>query len=360
MMSFKTCLALTFAALWVLAIGSPAAAEPERIGVIFGLTGDAAKWSASMRRGIELAAAEEDAKGTPVRLLWEDSGTSPQKAVSAFRKLTEQDGVTVILGDVFTFVTEPLIPLAERTKTLLITPSLPETFCAQSKGHFFSTASQIPQSESAFRSYLTSKPDIRRVAIINFGDVGWGGAYRAVWEKLFKELGREVVSQRDNLDFTADALSIVGAVLEKKPQTVFVAHNPLTMLKALRHYKYAGDIVFVNQLLEPFLDKGYDRSIAEGVYFVDTAGSPDFVDRYRKRFNEEPYLESYTGYETLRAALLAIRMSGSPAANFKTIHYTGVSGELDFRTTCAGNRAPWHLKRIKHGAVRTISQSAQN
>lgn len=290
-----------------------------------------------MKRGVELAA--EESKG--VKLIWEDSGTSPAKAITAFRKLTEQDGVRVIIGDVFSFVTEPLIPLAESKGVLLVTPALPESFCRGDK--FFTTASQIPRSKEAFERYFDLKPEVKKISLINFGDPGWGQAYRTIWETIARERGLEIVSSFENLEFSIDLLSQIGVLLEKKPQAVLIAHNPHTTLKALRHYKFQGEIIFVNQLLEPFLDPNFNRAVAEGVYLVDTSATPEFNESFRRRFGAEPYLEAYTGYETLRAVVKARGLS------LKGLKYRGVSGEMDFSDSCAGNKANWLLKRIEDG-----------
>lgn len=313
-------------------------AKELKIGVIFGLTGEAAWWSQAMKRGLEMAAAESP----EVKLIWEDSGSSPAKAVTAFRKLTEQDGVKIVIGDVFSFVTEPLIPLAEAKGVLLVTPALPESFC-RGGDKFFTTASQIPRSRTAFERYFQLNSGVKKISLINFGDPGWGQAYRRIWEEIATDRGLEIVSTIENLEFSADLLSQIGVLLEKKPQAVLIAHNPLTTLKALRHYRYAGDIIFVNQLMEPFLDRNFGRAIAEGVYVVDTEATAEFNDRFRKRFETEPWLEAYTGYETLRAI---IRSDGT---SLKGVRYQGVSGQIDFSQSCSGNKAKWWLKQIRDG-----------
>ena len=81
--------------------------KPIRIGAIYGLTGFANVWSSQARRGIELARDEINAgggiNGRDLEIIFEDSGTTPQGAVTAFNKLVKADHVDAVVGDIISF-----------------------------------------------------------------------------------------------------------------------------------------------------------------------------------------------------------------------------------------------------------------
>lgn len=87
----------------VLALGvlaSPAAAEDIKIGVISILEGAFAALGQDGIRGAELAVAEANGEvaGNKIEVITMSSDASPDSAVSAARKLIEQDGVDMIVG----------------------------------------------------------------------------------------------------------------------------------------------------------------------------------------------------------------------------------------------------------------------
>ena len=118
------------ALLALLVFVSSASAEPApvRVGAIFGLTGFANVWSSQARRGIEMARDEinQDGgiNGRPLEVIFEDSGTTAKGGVAAFNKLVRIDKVDALVGDIISFVTLPLVPLAQAYKIVLITPRI--------------------------------------------------------------------------------------------------------------------------------------------------------------------------------------------------------------------------------------------
>ena len=93
--------------------------RPITIGAIYGFTGAANVWSAQARRGLELARDEINAAGgihgRSIKVIFEDNRTTPQGAVGAFKKLVNTDHVHAVVGDIFSFLTLPLVPLAQRS-----------------------------------------------------------------------------------------------------------------------------------------------------------------------------------------------------------------------------------------------------
>ena len=95
-------------------------AAPIKIGVIAPLTGDTAAWGESGRNGAELALARlpKDIK-KQITIIYEDDQQEPSAAVTAFKKLTEQDGVTAVISFASN-TSKAIAPLADQKKVPVI------------------------------------------------------------------------------------------------------------------------------------------------------------------------------------------------------------------------------------------------
>lgn len=344
---------LQIVALIVLMVSSAYAtpSNPIRVGVSFGFTGPADRWSKFQRMGIELALEDLKADGLDVRIIYEDSESQPRRAVTNFRKLSDIDGVNGVIGDIFSYVTEPIIPLADEQRVLLVSPATPESFCTKSKGFFFSTATQVPLASEGYEYFLDAHPNVRKVALVYYQDPGWGYQYRDGWRRILNERGIRIVGEFESADFFPDFKSAILKLLKEKPDAFFVAHQPDTFIAASKQLKFDGELVFANNILEvPAGGKSLDS--LNGIYFVDTLASDEFATRFQKKFNSIPLLEPYNGYEALRSTVKAmLEDPAAPQLALRRMSYEGISGTLDFTKSCAGNQSRWHLKQFRDGKI---------
>lgn len=324
---------------------------PIKIGVILGLTGPGAKWSAYQRMGIELALDELRKDGRKVEVIFEDSRTETQQSVAAFHKLVEVDHVQAVVGDIFAMLTEPLIPLADKAKVLLLTPSLPGAVCAKSSGYVFTAAAQIPVSLPAWGSVFRHRPEIKRIASVFFDDPGWGNTLNHVWRTAASEHSVQVVAQFESADFVPDFRSAFPKILKQKPDAFFIAHEPFIAIRTLKELTYSGTIVFANNVMEVLTpDSTFDKRDLEKLLFVDTAPTQAFLDTFEAKFKTPRLLEAEASYEALRSVVKAIEANpAAPALGIRSVRYPGVVGMIDYTSGCSGNKAEWHLKGFKNG-----------
>jgi hypothetical protein len=87
-----------------------------RVGCITPLTGDGASYGAATKRGLELARAKINSSGgingIPIEIVYEDDQMSARVATNAIQKLTNVDGVPVIIGAFGSSVTLAISPIA--------------------------------------------------------------------------------------------------------------------------------------------------------------------------------------------------------------------------------------------------------
>ncbi|RME57718.1 MAG: amino acid ABC transporter substrate-binding protein, partial [Candidatus Dadabacteria bacterium] len=98
-----------------------------KIGAIASLSGAASRQGKNWLRCAKIAVEEINKKAEKVRikLISEDDQTNAGKAVSAFLKLKDFNGVRAIIGGTWDFLAEPLYPLARRYKIFFLTPTNP-------------------------------------------------------------------------------------------------------------------------------------------------------------------------------------------------------------------------------------------
>jgi branched-chain amino acid transport system substrate-binding protein len=107
------------------AAASSGGSQPYTIGVTYPLTGPLAAFGTQVLPSIEIAADDVNKaggiKGRPVKLVVEDTRSTPEGGVAAMRKVVDVDKVPVIIT-IFTNVVTAQIPLAEQSKVPLISP----------------------------------------------------------------------------------------------------------------------------------------------------------------------------------------------------------------------------------------------
>lgn len=182
--------------------------------------------------GIELAAEDLQKEGHKVDVLFEDSQSKPKQSLSIFKKFAAVDRVNGILGDTFSLITEPLIPLADREKKLLVSPSASHLLCATKSKYFFTTVSQVARSADGYGYFLDRHPEVKKVALVYFQDPGWGYQYRDAWRKVLSERRIEVSGEFETAEFAPDFKTPLVKLLRDKPDAFFVAHDPTTFVPA--------------------------------------------------------------------------------------------------------------------------------
>ena len=329
-----------------------------KLGVILGFSGPASFWSDYQRMGIELALEELQREGEPIKVIWEDSKSTPVGAVSAFRKLADADRVAVVVGDIFGFVTQSLVPLAVQTKIPIVTPALPKSACHAGSGFVFTLASQISESFDAFRKMLR-KLSVAKVALVTFDDPDWGHLYREVWLRVCKELQITVTDDVVVPEMTPDFKAIFPKIVANRPDAILFAHEPLSARKALQGTGFKGHFISANAVLEVLASETADKRLVDGVYLVDPIMRADFVARFEKRFGKYPILEAHASYEAIRVVAAARRMGDLDLQQaLLRVKSEGVAGALDLSDPCRGRVGAWAIKQIRAGKLEDLSSWA--
>lgn len=331
-----------------------------KIGVILGQTGAAAKHAMFASMGLKLALNEINASGgvngQDLELIFEDSQTQANQAVNAFNNLINLKEVDAIIGDVWEFITNPLVPMAERKQIALISPTVMPHALTVKNSYFFTLGQQINNLDSKFKLYFTKHPEVKKVALINWEN-DWGLGYSNKLKEVIKELNLELVEEISTIDWNNDFRSEVAKVIRKNPDLIFIPYLGERVARRLKEFNSKVRILSTANIVEALLDPSQDLKLLEGVYFVETPASEDYKKKFLEYFKEPTQFESHSSYEALHALVKAYKNNPKNIpAGLRSLKYKSTSGEIDFTKSNFGNNSKAALCRIENGKVVVVSK----
>ena len=235
----------------ILACGSGDDVEqptPYRIGVMESLTGVGETYGTVASQAKQMAADEINAaggiNGRPLQLVVEDSQCSAQGAVAAYTKLTDVDGVKIILGTSCSSAMLGAAPLAEADGVILFSGLASNSDIAKAGDYIFRT--QISDIEVGIDTgNLLWADGIRSLATIT-ESTDYAEGVRRTSVAQFEKRGGEVVAEEyyasDITDFRTQLSKLLDAnpdALHLAPQSEFAAG---TIIKQARELGYSGPI----------------------------------------------------------------------------------------------------------------------
>ncbi|HQH25981.1 MAG TPA: ABC transporter substrate-binding protein, partial [Oligoflexia bacterium] len=137
------------------------------IGVIAPLTGPRSDGGTYIKQAAETA--EEDlarSSGGMIRFILEDSGYEPAKAVTAFKKLVEIDGVSLIVGPYGSSEVLAVAPLAERAKKIIIAPGAQSDEISTAGDYVFRTIHNSAQEGPFFAPHVAKRMNGVELAVL--------------------------------------------------------------------------------------------------------------------------------------------------------------------------------------------------
>ena len=244
--------------------GDPDEPEPYRIGVMESLTGPGETYGTVAVRAKTMAMDEINAAGgidgRPLELVVEDSKCGAQDAISAYRKLTDVEGVKIILGTTCSGAMLGVAPLAEADGIVLFSGLASNPDIADAGDYIFRT--QISDIEVGLTTGDTLWADgVRALATITEETDYAEGVRRTTVARFEENGGRVVAAERfasDTTDFRTPLTKLFAAepdALHIAPQSEFAAG---TIVKQARELGYDGPI--------------YGETISVGATALDIAG----------------------------------------------------------------------------------------
>ncbi|MBI1727991.1 MAG: ABC transporter substrate-binding protein, partial [Candidatus Rokubacteria bacterium] len=188
----------------VIAIGGLAPAVPAaekapiKIGLITPKTGNFAQMGIDMADGFKLYLSEIDylVAGRKIELVEEDEGAQPAQAVAKIRKLVTHDKVNIVVGLFMAAAAYAAAPVAQEAEVPLIITIAASDDLTQRKASKYLARVSFTGGElgHAAGDYAYKKLGWRKVSAIAM-DYGWGHEITGSFQRVFEELGGQVIQK---------------------------------------------------------------------------------------------------------------------------------------------------------------------
>lgn len=297
--------AVVLAALGLIYMyGSPTRpSETLTIGAVISKTGFATDYGDMADKAATLAVEEINAKGGSVRLVVEDDETNPTKAVSAYRKLVDVDRVDAVIGSIFDFTTQPLLPLALSDKKILVVPAQPTI-----KGSFEMndyTYSMMPPFETIIHSltpHIAGTTGILR--------------YQSDFGKEIERVLTSIAADKGLTPLTVQSYEKIGAgdfrtqILKLKSAGVDVLFLDMLTPDVVVFKKQATELGYTPRVISYSLydavqaDAGNEARY-EGDLWLDWQDtvSPEFKKKFEARYGVAPRRGAEASYKAVYAVV---------------------------------------------------------
>ena len=257
--------------LAALAVGCAAAntaqdgeEPPYRIGVMESLTGPGETYGNVAVRAKQMALDEINAAGgidgRRLEFVVEDSQCSAKEAVAAYRKLTDVDGVKIILGTSCSGAMLGVAPLAEADSVILFSGLASNPDIANAGDYIFRT--QISDIEVGIGTgNLMWADGVRRLVTITEA-TDYAEGVRRTTVAQFTKRGGEVVAAESYASDVTDFRTQLSKLLDTKPDALHLAPQSEfaagVIIKQTRELGYQGPI--------------YAETVAVGTTALEIAG----------------------------------------------------------------------------------------
>lgn len=257
--------------------------------------------------------------GTPIKLVFQDTGGDEAGAVNAFQNLINRDKVIGIVGPTLSQQAFSADPIANRAKVPVLAPSNTAKGIPQI-GPFIGRISAPIASVAphAIRQALKVNPKIRKVAVLYAQNDAYSASETGTFQEAIKGHGLQIVTvqkfQTTDSDFTTQVTAVLGAKVDLVVISGLAADSG-NLVKQLRQMGYKGTIVGGNGLnspnMFPVCGKYCDDILVAQAYSpATTAKNPAnkaFLTEYRNSFKKDPSQFSAQAYTCVQVMVEALR-----------------------------------------------------
>ena len=348
-MKIKTTLALTALTLCSgIATAQQGISKDEiLIGSIQDLSGPLAGYGKQVRNGMMMAIDEINElggiNGRKIKLLVEDSGYDPKKAVLAAQKLVNQDKIFMMVGHIGTAQNEAAMPIQFEKDVINFFPltaarSMYEPF---HRLKFSVAPTYFEQIHNALPKLIRQKTVTKVCAIYqddDFGqevlqgtEEGLKAAKLTLTDKAsFKRGATDFSSQVAKMQASGCELVVLGTIIRETIGTIGTARkmgfNPIFMGSSASY----TDII--PKIGGKAMDGYYATMTAQFPYADDASPAVRrWTAKYRTQFNEDASVISVFGYTTINVFANAMRDAGSRPSTSKFIRsmeVTNIPGDM--------------------------------
>jgi branched-chain amino acid transport system substrate-binding protein len=323
----------------IFANQKPAETGPIKIGVFTPLSGDAAIYGESLKKGMDLAAVDANKDGVlgrKIELVYEDTHLDNKLAVDVMTKFTSVDKFPIVIAAEGSGATAAAMPLADKTKTLTILP-IATADSLKNAGQYVFRIIPADGYRGQQMGNLANGLGFKTAAIIYVND-DYGVGIRDIFRSSFAALGGQVIDTESFASGDTDYRTQLTKIKAANPDVIIMAARkefPI-ILKQMRAMSISSKVI-ASEVIENSLLKNAGNA-AEGVMALDFATTTDYVGfaaKFQAAYGTTPSLYSDFGYDAVGVIAAAIKETGSVDStklknDLHNIEYKGATGIIKF------------------------------
>lgn len=257
--------------------------------------------------------------GTPIKLVFQDTGGDEAGAINAFQTLINQDRVVGIVGPSSSQQAFSADPIAQRAKVPVIGASNTAKGVPQIGDYIARVSAPVAVvAPNAVKAALKLNPQLKKVAVFYAQNDAFTTSETAIFQEAIKNQGLNIVTvqkfQTTDTDFQAQA----GNAINRQPDLIVIsglAADGGNLVRQLRELGYKGLIIGGNGLNTSNIFS-VCKALCDGL-IIAQAYSPEapgeinavFRDTYRSQKKKEPpqfSAQAFTGVQVFVEALKAL------------------------------------------------------
>lgn len=319
-----------------------------KIGVVLPLTGDGAAYGKKEKNGIELAIQETNQalrdRNLEIIPVYEDSQGVPAPAVAAFTKLIDIDKVVALIGGAFSSSTLAMVPIADKKKIVVLSPSASSPKLSGSSKFFFRVWPSDTAEGAVMAEVAIARLQLKKIAIL-YGNNDYGLGLKDVFAQKIKEQGGQIATIESYNEGDSDFRSQLTKIKSMDVDAIYMPGYYKEFAKILKQAKELGvDAQFMScgTFHEPEILQ-IAGNAAEGVVFVqpyfdrnsEAPVTKNFVASYEKQFGLEAGVYAAHGYDAAKilGEVIIDGNQDSPSIQIALLgirDFPGVTGKTTF------------------------------
>jgi len=334
------------------------------IGVVLPLTGDAAVYGQAIKDGIELAASQDMADGgTRIMLIYDDDQGVPRQALSAVRRLIDVEHVPSIIGGAMSSTAEPIIPVCDQAKVVLLSPTATKPGLPEMSSFFFRLWPSDNYDGKVMALAAFKDLRLRNIAIL-YINVAYGVGITEVFTREFKALGGNIISSEGYKQGETDFRTLLTKIAAQNPDAIYLpgyVAEIANIFRQARELDIRTRFIGVNSLHDPKLIELAGAAAESAVFTYPTfdvdSNIPTinaFVNAFRERYGRAPDAFAAQGFDAYRVIQKAIDNTSNPVGQAiqTSLHsigqYVGPGGTIEFGKN-GDVEKPLRLLTIRNG-----------
>lgn len=281
-----------------------------KIGCITILSGEVATYGKETKQGVDLAVEEANQSGMlgdrKIEVVYEDSRIDAKTGTQAINKLIHVDRTPIIIGAFSSRVTLAIAPIAERSKTNLLSASSTADAIKDAGDYIFRIVPPNRAQGTTVAKFALNKLGKRKVAIYYVNDE-YGVSLAAEFKKAYEGLGGKVVFYDGFAPGQKDFRTTLMKIKKANPDMVFFpgqAAETGLIMKQSQELGFETTFIGGDGSYSPDLIKIAGKA-AEGSYYTLMAmgfGVSDdlieaFTEKFQKKYAEDPTVYAAYAYE---------------------------------------------------------------